>query len=110
MKSQIKKYVDDSIGEGTIVRFKKDLENYLKVSVGNNTYNLTENDKLQITHTTEIKFQNIGSDFLQKRIIKSNNKINQSRITDFLKSTKTNPKTSYSGAISLPPIEKVLCI
>ena len=36
-----KKYVDDSIGEGTIVRFNQTLQNYLKVSVGNDTYNLT---------------------------------------------------------------------
>ena len=32
-----KKYVDDSIGEGTIVRFNQTLQNYLKVSVGNDT-------------------------------------------------------------------------
>ena len=30
-----KKYVDDSIGEGTIVRFNQTLQNFLKVSVGN---------------------------------------------------------------------------
>ena len=52
-----KNYVDDSIGEGTIVRFNQTLENYLKVSVGNDTYNLTKNDKIQITDTTEIKYQ-----------------------------------------------------
>ena len=32
-----KKYVDDSMGEGTIVRFNQTLQNYLKVSVGNGT-------------------------------------------------------------------------
>ena len=37
-----KKYVDDSIGEGTILRFNQTLENYLKVSVANDTYNLTK--------------------------------------------------------------------
>ena len=37
-----KKYVDDSIGEGTIVRFTETFENYLKFSVGLDTYNLTK--------------------------------------------------------------------
>ena len=38
----IKKYVDNSKGEGTLLRFNQILENYLKVSVGNDTYNLTK--------------------------------------------------------------------
>ena len=42
-----KKYIDDSIGESTLVRFNQTLENCLKVSVGNNTYNLTKNDNIQ---------------------------------------------------------------
>ena len=99
-----KKYVDDSIAEGTIVRFNQTLQNYLKVSVGNDTYNLTKYNKIQITDTTEMRYPNIGSDLLQKWNIKCNNKNNQSRITDFIKSTKTNSPTVYSGATSLPPI------
>ena len=42
------KYVDDSIEDGNVLRFNQTLENYLKVSVGNDTYNLTEYDKIQI--------------------------------------------------------------
>ena len=99
-----KKYVDDSIGEGAILRFSQTLENYLKVSVGNDTYNLTKYIKIQILDTTEIKYPNIGSDLLQKWNIKCNNKIIQSRITDFIKSTRTNSPTGHSGATSLPPI------
>ena len=99
-----KKYVDESIGEGTIVRFNQSLQNYLKVSVGNYTYNLTKYDKIQITDTTEMRYPNIGSELLQKWNIKCNNKNNQSRINDFIKSTKTNSATGYSGATSLAPI------
>ena len=36
--------------------------------------------------------------------IKCNNKIIQSRIPDYIKSTKTISPTGYSGATSLPPI------
>ena len=99
-----KKYVDDSIGEGTLLRFNQTLENYLKVSVGNDIYNLTKYDKIQIIDTTEIKYPNIGSGLLQKWNIKCNNKNNISKVGDFLKSTKTNSPTGHSGASSLPPI------
>ena len=37
-----KKYVDDESDKKTIVRFNQTLQNYLKVSVGNDTYNLTK--------------------------------------------------------------------
>ena len=99
-----KKYVDDSIGEGTILRFSQTLENYLKVSVGNDTYNLIKYNKIQIIDTTEIKFPNIGSDLLQKWNIKCNNKNNVSKVGEFIKSTKTNSQTGHSAATSLPPI------
>ena len=99
-----KKYVDDSIAEGTIVRFNQTLENYLKVSVGDDIYNLTKYDKIQITDTTEMRYPNIGSDLLQKWNIKCNNKNNVSKVGDFIKSTKTHSPTGYSGATSLSPI------
>ena len=54
------KYVDDSVREGNILRFNPTLENYLKVSVGNDTHNLTKFDKNQITDTTIIKNPNNG--------------------------------------------------
>ena len=88
----------------TLVRFNKTLQNYLKVSVGNDTYNLTKYDKIQIIDTTEIKYPNIGSDLLQKWNINCNNKNNVSKVGDFIKSTKTNSPTGFSGAESLPPI------
>ena len=50
-----KKYVDDSLGEGTLHGINQILENYLKVSVGNDVYNLTKYYKIQITDTTIIK-------------------------------------------------------
>ena len=99
-----KKYVDDSIAEGTIVRFNQTLENYLKVSVGDDIYNLTKYDKIQITDTTEMRYPNIGSDLLQKWNIKCNNKNIVSKVGDFIKSTKTNSPIGYSGATSLSPI------
>ena len=88
----------------TLVRFNQTLQNYLKVSVGNDTYNLTKYNKLSITDITEIKFPNSGTALLQKWKIYCNNKNNQSRITDFIKSTKTNSPTGFSGATSLSPI------
>ena len=99
-----KKYIDDELDKNTVLRFNQTLQNYLKVSLGNDTYNLTKYDKIQITDTTEIKYPNIGSDLLQKWNIKCNNKNNISKVGDFIKSTKTNSLTGDSGATSLPPI------
>ena len=61
-----KKYVDDSIGEGTIVRFKKSLQNYSKVSVGNDIYHLTKYERIQITDTTIIKYPKTSGNLLHK--------------------------------------------
>ena len=88
----------------TLVRFNQTLQNYLKVSVGNDTYNLTKYNKISITDITEIKFPNSGDGLLQKWKIYCNNKNNQSRTNDFIKSTKTNSPTGFSGATSLSPI------
>ena len=51
-----------------------------------------------------MRYPNIGSDLLQKWNIKCNNKNNVSKVGDFIKSTKTNSPTGYSGATSLSPI------
>ena len=99
-----KKYIDDELDKNTVLRFNQTLQDYLKVSVGNDTYNLTKYDKVQITDTTEMKYPNIGSDLLQKWNIKCNNKNNVSKVGDFIKSTKTHSPTGYSGATSLSPI------
>ena len=99
-----KKYVDNELDKNTIVRFDQTLQNYLKVSVGNDIYNLTKYKKLSITAVTEFKFPNSDVELLQKWTIYCNNKINQGRINDFIKSTKTNSPTGFSGPTSLPPI------
>ena len=79
-----KKYVDDSIREGTIVRFNQTLQNYLKVSVGNDTYNLTKYNKIQLTDTTIIKYPNNGGYLLQNWNIRCNDKNNNGKIQNFL--------------------------
>ena len=99
-----KKYIDDELNKNTILRFNQTLENYLKVSVGNDTYNLTKYDRLQITDTTEIKYPNTGGYLLQNWNIKCNDKNNNGKIQNFIKSTKTNSPTGSSGATSLSPI------
>ena len=68
-----KKHVDDSIGEGTII-FNQTLKKYLKVSVGNDTYNLTKYDNIRITDKTIIKYPNTGGYPLQNWVIKCNDK------------------------------------
>ena len=63
-------YVDIHLNNNTIVRFNQSLQNFLKVSIGNDTYNLNKHDKIQITDTTVIIFPNTGGYLLQNWIIK----------------------------------------
>ena len=79
----------------------------MKVSVGSDTYNLTKYDRIQITETTIIKYPNTGGYLRQNWIIKRIDKNNNDKIRSFLKSTKTNSPTRYSGATSLPPLGNI---
>ena len=99
-----KKYIDDELDKNTIIRFNQTPPNYLKVSIGNDTFNLTKFDKIQITDTTEIKYPNIGITLLPKWLIRNNNRIKGGKLGSFLKSAFTNSQTSESRATILPPI------
>ena len=99
-----KKYIDDELDKNTILRFNQTLQNYLKVSVGKDTYNLTKYDKIQITDTTIIKNGNAGGYLLPSWRILCNDKNKNGKITNFIGATKTQSPTSDSGATSLPPI------
>ena len=100
----IKKNVDDPIEDGTILRFYQKLENCLKISVGNDTYNLTKNKKTQLTDTTTIKNPNSGGYLLPGWEIFCNDRNKNGKIQNFIKSTKTNSPSSHSGATALLPI------
>ena len=51
-----KKYIDDELDIDTVLRFNQTLENYLKVSLANDTYNSTKYDKIQLVDTNIIKW------------------------------------------------------
>ena len=101
-----KKYIDDELDKNTILRFNQTLQNYLKISVRNDTYNLTKYNKIQLTDITtmNMKSGNTGAYLLPYWKIICNDKNNKGKITNFLKSTKTNSPTGDSGATSPPPI------
>ena len=99
-----KKYIDDELDKNTTLRFNQTLQNYLKESVGNDTYNLTKYNRIQLTDTTVLKAGNNGGYLLPYWRIVCNDKNNSGKITNFVKSTKTNSLTSESGATTLPPI------
>ena len=88
-----KKYIDDELDKNTIRRFNQTLQNYLKVSVGSDTYNLTKYDNIQLTDITEIRYPNKGDSLLPKWRIKKLNKNNGYFLGIFLKSTITTSPT-----------------
>ena len=55
----------DSIGGNNILKFNQTLQIFLKVSVGNDVYNLTKFERIQIEDTTNIKYPNNGGYLLQ---------------------------------------------
>ena len=99
-----KKYVDDELDKNTLVRFNQTLTNYLKVSVGNDIYHLTKYNKYYLTDITRMIAPNSALDLMQRWIIECNDKNNNGKITNFIKSTKTSSPTDNSGAESLPLI------
>ena len=99
-----KKYIDDQLDKNTILRFNQTLANYLKVSVGNDIYNLTKYDKIQIIDSTVMRVGNGGAFILPLWKIICNNKNNNGKISNFIRTTRTNSPTSQSGTTSLPPI------
>ena len=99
-----KKYIDDELDKNTIIRFNQTLSNYLKVTVGNDTYTSSKYNKKQLTDTTIIKYPNTGGYLLPGWRIFCNDKNNNGKIQDFIKSTKTNSPIGFSGATSLSPI------
>ena len=99
-----KKDIDDALNKNTIVSFNQSLQNYLKISVANDTYILGKYDKVNITDITEIRNPNTGQSLLQKRILKGLNISYNAKIITFLKSTTNTSPTAESGASSLAPI------
>ena len=99
-----KKYVDNELDKNTILRFNKTLQNYLKVSVGNDIYNLAKYDKIHLIDITEMRYPNVGITLLPKWKIRNLNKINGGKLGNFLKSTISESPTSQKGATELPPI------
>ena len=98
-----KKYIDDELDKNTIVRFYQTLQNYLKVSVGIEIYNLTKYDKIQLTDLTTMRTGNGGGYLLPSWRIFCNDKNDNGKKTNFIRSTKTSSATGDSGATSLPP-------
>ena len=98
------KNIDYELHKNTILRFNQTLKNYLQVSVGNDAYNLTKYDKIQTTDSTVIRVGNNGSFVLPLWKIICNNKNNNGKMNNFIKTTRTISPTSQSGATILPPI------
>ena len=99
-----KKHVDDELDRNNILRFNRTLETYLKVSVGNDIYNLTKYDKILITDITIIRNSNTGGYALPLWKSYCNDKNGGGKISKFIKATKSSSPKSHSGATTLPPM------
>ena len=89
-----KKYLDDELNKNTIVRFNQTLQIYLKVSVRNDIYNITKYDKTLKIDITGIRSGNSGYGLLSNWKIICNDKNNNGKISNFIKSTKSSSPTT----------------
>ena len=92
-----KKYVDAELDKNTTLRFNQTLQNYLRISVGNDTYNLTKCNKILLSDTTVMKAGKTGG-FLPNWKNICNDRNDSGKKQNFIKSTKTNSPTGSSGA------------
>ena len=100
-----KKYVDDQLDKDTIVRLNDDSnDKYLKVNFNNSTYNLQIYNKIVLTDTTIMKNSNNGGYLLPSWRIFCNDRNNNGKIQNFIRSTKTNSPTNNYGATVIPPV------
>ena len=63
-----------------------------------------KDSRIQIIDIIEVRFRIIISNLLQKWYFKSDTKIIQSRLNDFIKSTKRSSPTPNTASSILPPI------
>ena len=70
------------------------------MSVGSDTYNLTNYNKIKLTDTTIMKHPNSGGYLIPCWKIFCNDKINSGKVQSFIKITKTNSPTGDSGTTS----------
>ena len=98
-----KKVINHELDKNTILRFNQTFENYLKVSVGNDIYNTTKNNKIQLGDTT-INKQGIRQYLLPLWKVVFNDRNNNGVVTNFIRATRSSSPTDNSGATSPPPI------
>ena len=101
-----RKHVAKELEKSTILRFNQTLQNYLKVSVGNDVYNLTKYDRNQITDTNIIKTGNAGGYLLQQWNKKCKDINNSRKITNFIRATESKTPTPNAGTTNLSPKEE----
>ena len=100
-----KKYIDDQLDKDTLVRLNDDSnDRYLKVNIKNSTYNLQIYNKILLTETTILKNLNNGGYLLPNWRIFCNDRNNNGKIQNFIRSTNTSSPTNNSGATVTPPI------
>ena len=100
-----KKYIDDQLDKSTLVRLNDNSnDKYLKVNINNLTYNVQIYNKKLLPDTTIIKYPNFSAYLLTAWRILCNDRYNNGKRQNFIRSTKTTSPTGNSGAIVTPPI------
>ena len=103
------KIIDGELDKNTFLRLNQTLENYLKVSVGNDTSNLSKYDEIPFTDTTFIRNSKTGGYVLPLWKTYCNDRNGGGKIPNFIRATKSSSSTIHSGATSYLLLVVVLC-
>ena len=99
-----KKYVDNELDKDTFLRFNQTLQNYLKVSVGNDVGYIAKYDRKQIFDATIFFTGNAEGHLLPSLKIECIDRNNAEKTTSFLTTVKSISPTPITGSSSIPPV------
>ena len=98
-----KNYVNDTIRDGTLVRFNATLENNLKIALADSDFNLKKHNTEKNIDTSFKINPNSGGFLLQQWNKSCNDEENKRKLTNLIRSTRRTSPSPDSKASSLSP-------
>ena len=97
-----KKYVVDSMGKITVLKFNQTLEHYIEIYVGNFDYNLTEKLNVQYIDTTVFKVPNQRFELQESWNKRCDDRTNNGKVSILIKSKISSPRGKLEATFLRP--------
>ena len=97
-----KKYVVDSMGKITVLKFNRTLEHYIEIYVGNIDYNLTEKLNVQFIDTTVFKVPNQHFELQESWNKRCDDRNNNGKVSILIKTKISSPTGKLEATLLRP--------